>query len=980
MTKETRKDPRHGFVPRYLPWLLAAGMLVIYGLTLNHWVSLLNLEQVARVAGWKWQAEVYNPVTFLVTWPLRWLPVAVIPLAMNIFSALAAAVVLGLLARSVALLPHDRTEAQRLREHSDFSFLTIPTAWLPPLLAVLVCGLQFTFWQSATNFTGDLPSLVIFAFVVWSLLEYRLDERVGRIYLAVALFGAGVTQDFGLTGFAPLLLAALIWVRGLTFFNAAFLLRVLACGLAGLSLFLLLPTLAVVSGKVPLASWWQVLKFNLVPQWTMFKYFVQQPAFRHSIALISLTSLLPIFMMSLRWSAGFGDRSRMGTVLVGNMMHVVFAVLLGLGLWGAFDPPFSAHRQGYGLPCLTFYFLAALSVGYFSGYFLLVSRPIISRRGNYQPPWFLTVLGPAACVAISTLVVFEAGALIWKNAPFIQANNSGILRKYASLMTASLPHTGGILLADSETGEADMPRRLFLIQAELAQEGRGNEFVPVDTLALNSSDYHRFLHKKYPNQWPLVVGDQPGSGVDPRGLLGLLEVLSKTNAIYYLHPSFGYYFETFYPEPHGLVYQLKHLPEDTLLPRLPDQRLQAENQAFWTQAESEAFAPILREMAPKETFGRPHGLGPKLMARLHTKPEVNYNAQLAGTYYSRSLDFWGVEAQRCQALKPAAAHFEMAQKLKPDNLVAGLNLAFNHDLQAGRKPVVDISKTDPDMWGQYRSWMEMVTANGPFDEPSFCYYDGTIFLQGGLLNQSIASYNRVQQLLPDYLPALVSLGELYVFTHRPQLALDTLQAPLANPERYGLNQTNATEINIVASAAYMQQTNLAHGVRLLEREIDRHPGDEQLLTAAAQVYLRQGLFTNALRVIALKLAAAPQDTGWLFSQGFTHMHLKQYPEAIVSLTKAINLQTNYYDAIFNRAVAYLNLGEYEKAGSDYQQLQPLFPKSFQVAYGLGEIAWRQKHTNDAVQYYTVYLDNAPTNTAEFNLIRQRQAGLTGKTP
>ena len=47
------------------------------------------------------------------------------PVALNLFSAVCAALTLGLLARSVAILPHDRTDAQREREHSDFSFLTI---------------------------------------------------------------------------------------------------------------------------------------------------------------------------------------------------------------------------------------------------------------------------------------------------------------------------------------------------------------------------------------------------------------------------------------------------------------------------------------------------------------------------------------------------------------------------------------------------------------------------------------------------------------------------------------------------------------------------------------------------------------------------------------------------------------------------------------------------------------------------------------
>src|SRR5580704_15975027 len=145
MANGKRTDPRKKFVLRFLPWLLAVTTFVIYWLTLNRWVSLGNLEAVAKISGWTWLPEFLNPLLFLVTYPFHWLPATQIPIALNLFSAVCAALTLGLLARSVAILPHDRTEAQRERERSAFSFLTIWSAWLPPVLAVAVCGLQLTF-------------------------------------------------------------------------------------------------------------------------------------------------------------------------------------------------------------------------------------------------------------------------------------------------------------------------------------------------------------------------------------------------------------------------------------------------------------------------------------------------------------------------------------------------------------------------------------------------------------------------------------------------------------------------------------------------------------------------------------------------------------------------------------------------------------------------------------------------------------------
>src|SRR5512135_1015317 len=110
MTTEPEVSPRRKFVPELLPWLIAAGALVIYLVTLNRWVSLSSLQQVAKVSGWTWQPEVYGPLFWLVSYPFRWLPERTIPLALNAFAAVCAALTLALLARSVALLPQDCTD------------------------------------------------------------------------------------------------------------------------------------------------------------------------------------------------------------------------------------------------------------------------------------------------------------------------------------------------------------------------------------------------------------------------------------------------------------------------------------------------------------------------------------------------------------------------------------------------------------------------------------------------------------------------------------------------------------------------------------------------------------------------------------------------------------------------------------------------------------------------------------------------------
>src|SRR6516162_3323770 len=222
MPNENQSDRTKQISTTLLPWLLGLVMLGIYGYTLNHWVTLANIGPVSKASGFTWQLDVSNPLLNLVTLLFRWLPPAQVPLAMNLFSAVCAAVSLGLLARCVAILPHNRTEMERTREHSDFSFLTIRSAWFPPVLAVAMFGLQSIFWVNATSFTGEMVSLLHFAVIVWLLLEYRLDEHPGRLTLAALLYGVGLAVNWAFIGFVPVFIAALIWLRGFDFFNLRF--------------------------------------------------------------------------------------------------------------------------------------------------------------------------------------------------------------------------------------------------------------------------------------------------------------------------------------------------------------------------------------------------------------------------------------------------------------------------------------------------------------------------------------------------------------------------------------------------------------------------------------------------------------------------------------------------------------------------------------------------------------------------------------
>src|SRR5438445_12379285 len=261
-TTEEQTPRARTFVAGLLPWVIALGGLVLYVATLSHWVNLANWWQVKEITGGDWPSSVYAPLQFLVTYPIRWLPNGWQPLVMNLFAAVCAGLTLALLARSVALLPHDRTHEQRQREHSEFSLLTIRAAWMPPVFAALVCGLQMTFWEHATNATGEMFDLLLFAYVVRCLLEFRIDRQDSWLTRFALVYGLAMANNWAMIGFFPAFLMALIWSKGLSFFNLRFLLRTFGLGLAGFSLVLLLPLIRSLA-EIPYASFWQLLHYSL---------------------------------------------------------------------------------------------------------------------------------------------------------------------------------------------------------------------------------------------------------------------------------------------------------------------------------------------------------------------------------------------------------------------------------------------------------------------------------------------------------------------------------------------------------------------------------------------------------------------------------------------------------------------------------------------------------------------------------------------
>jgi len=496
----------------------------------------------------------------------------------------------------------------------------------------------------------------------------------------------------------------------------------------------------------------------------------------------------------------------------------------------------------------------------------------------------------------------------------------------------------------------------------------------LDTGALKFPDYYTHLKELYADRWQISLPKDVKELTDG-DVQFVLSKLAQTNTLFYLHPSFGYYFEVFYPQARGLVYELHQYSTNTPFLILPSAESITNNETFWNQIDEPVLKPLL-EAATAAHLVQQEGVRPGLKEKLLGPKELNRDVAALARFYSQALDFWGVQMQRSGRLGEAAGHFARAVDLYPDNVVAEVNLEFNKTLKAGHKTSVHVSKAAEDQFKKFRTWDAVMKENGPFDEPSLCYQQGRVFFEGGNYMQAAQEFLRVKELAPQTVAARLGLVEGYLLRHRLDDALAEIAEIRSHESSLDLTRTNQTELLVAETAAHLSKNDLPAAEASVNKALQRFPDDPDLLGAATKVFMNFQYYTNALRVIDQHLKVSPDDPTVLFNKGCACLQLKAFEPAIESLTRIVNMGTNnsvelYELAAFVRARAYLGDNQLDKAQEGFESLHKAHPAAFQPYYGLGEVAYARQDTNTAIHNYQLALAATPTNSVEANAIIMR---------
>ncbi len=938
---ENESSKQTSFVRGRLPWVIAGGLLLIYLFTQHNWITIAGLPALSKATGWDWHPSYLTPLHFLVTYPIRWLPQGWQLTSFNLYGTVCAVLALALLARSVALLPHDRTRDQRAFERSPDSLLSIPAAWLPPVFAALVCGLQLTFWENAVTASGESLDLLLFAYCVRCLLEYRLDERESWLRRMAVVYGLGMANNFAMIAFLPTFIGALAWIMGRGFLDWRRHLRLVLFGLAGLLVYLVQP-MFVVASNLTEQSFLDILRVNWGFQRETIVNFP-----RFIVLLIGLTSLLPAAFIGLKWPASFGDISAAGNALTNLMTHVIHGVFLLACLYVAFDPPFSPRKLGMGWAFLPFYYLGALAIGYCSGYFLLVFG-----RGQLKAWQRPTMLRKALNYGIAAMVWLAAAAapvgLAIKNLPVLRINQGPELSRFGLTAIQSLPERGAIVLSDD-------PYRFYSVISALQRNQPGHRHLLVDSASLIQPAYHRFLRAKYPDRWPALPQEYALSAlIDSDTLTQFMLNLSRTNEIYYLHPSFGYYFEHFYQTPRKLVYQLKPCPTNTVMtPPLTPEELR-ENDEFWRKYKAEELNALIANLKPADP-----------------KEQPNMYAGIMGGIYSRAVNYFGVELQKSGQLEKAGELFALAVDLSDANPSAFLNLDYNKKLREGKRENPLPSEGAANRLALYGgNWDSILGINGPVDEPNMCFMLAESLARGRNFRQAAQQLLRVIHFNPKRLDARIGLANMYVQNRLPDEALALINEIRSEPKPLEVSD----QLALIQSEAwaYVAKDALPTTVAILQAAQEKYPQLSPPFSTLAEIYLATGRVTNAMEVMEKQIQSQPKNLTVYINLSALKIQAKDYTGAIALLTRALAMDPQSPASLLNRAIAYLQSDKLDEAQRDYHTLQAALTKpSYTVHYGLGEIAFRKKDAKLATDHYEEYLKLAPPGTPEVQLVNDR---------
>jgi tetratricopeptide (TPR) repeat protein len=271
-------------------------------------------------------------------------------------------------------------------------------------------------------------------------------------------------------------------------------------------------------------------------------------------------------------------------------------------------------------------------------------------------------------------------------------------------------------------------------------------------------------------------------------------------------------------------------------------------------------------------------------------------------------------------------------------------------------------------------------------------------------------FERCLELAPNDPVAELDLAKTFIDMGLVDAGLNLIglihEHAAANPQ--DLARLDPLDLVRAEATAHAEKSDFAQADRLLTAAHDKNPKDEYFCGVMADFYQKIGYsllrqsggdaakerdaakwFQKSLTACDERLqllngpmqvtAKAQEIPKVNLQKAETQMMLKQYDEAIATLTAMVRQDPDNPVPLLNRAISELQSNRLDAAKKDYLALEKMVPEpSHMIYYGLGQIAQKQNDKAAEIRYDKLYLQYAPANTAEFTNVTQQLHKLEGR--
>ncbi|HEU4770362.1 MAG TPA: tetratricopeptide repeat protein [Pyrinomonadaceae bacterium] len=262
------------------------------------------------------------------------------------------------------------------------------------------------------------------------------------------------------------------------------------------------------------------------------------------------------------------------------------------------------------------------------------------------------------------------------------------------------------------------------------------------------------------------------------------------------------------------------------------------------------------------------------------------------------------------------------------------------------------------------------------------YLLGKLGQQEGLFEEAIRHYRVAQKLRPDYVAALVNVGNIFLELNRLDKAKENFQAALK------LEANNAATHYGLGQLA-MSNRNYAEAIQHFEKTLAQAPGANRVHYSLAMAYRNLGNIEKVKAHLAQQgivgvrvsdpLVDGLQDliTGErvYLSRGKLAFEAKRYAEAAAEFRKAVAAKPNSVTARVNLGAALSELGDLDGASQQFQEAIGIDPEKANAHYNLAVILSRQNKPEQAIAHLQSALTTEPNDLAARFLLAQQLSKL-----